>query len=59
MYLIKNGNPEKVGVLSSVSSPTITKKMSPLMIAMISLLVVGAIVGFGRWIYKRNRKYRV
>ena len=57
MYLIKNGNPEKVGVLSSVSSPTITKKMSPLMIAMISLLVVGAIVGFWMY-YKRTRKYR-
>ena len=58
MYLIKNGNPEKVGVLSSVSSPTITKKMSPLMIAMISLLVFGTIVGFWMY-YKRNRKYRV
>ena len=58
MYLIKNGNPEKVGVLSSVSSPTITKKMSPLMIAMISLLVFGTIVGFWMY-YKRNRKPRV
>ena len=57
MYLIKNGNPEKVGVLSSVSSPTITKKMSPLRIAMISLLGVGAIVGFWMY-YKRTRKYR-
>ena len=58
MYLIKNGNPEKVGVLSSVSSPTITKKMSPLMIVTIALLVFGTIVGFWMY-YKRNRKPRV
>lgn len=57
MYLIKNGNPEKVGVLSSVSSPTITKKMSPLQIVTIALLVFGTIVGFWMY-YKRNRKYR-
>ena len=58
MYLIKNGNPEKVGVLSSVSSPTITKKMSPLMIVTIAILVFGTIVGFWMY-YKRNRKPRV